>query len=93
MQLQWLKDVAQKDVSFSIKQFNDKLLIDAPAHLAGEKISVVSDGIESKVAIFQLQGEMAKAALTASAPEKSFQINYGKEKYTVEFENGNGEIT
>jgi len=88
----WLKDVAQKDVSFSVKQFNDKLLIVAPMHLAGEEISVVSDGVESKAASFQLQGEMAKAELTASAPLKSFQINYTNETYTVEFEKGNGEI-
>jgi len=90
--IKWLRDVAQKDVSFSIKQFNDKLLIVAPAHLAGEEISVVSDGVESKAASFQLQGEMAKAELTASAPLKSFQINYTNETYTVEFEEGNGEI-
>jgi alpha-mannosidase len=90
--IQWLKDVAQKDISFSVKQFNDKLLIVAPAHLAGEKVSVVSDGVESKEAIFQLQGEMAKAELTALAPEKSFQINYGDKTYTIEFEKGNGEI-
>jgi len=90
--IQWLKDVAQQDVSFSVKQFNDKLLVVAPMHLAGEKVSVISDGVESKEATFQLQGEMAKAELTASAPEKTFQILYGEEKFSVEFEKGNGEI-
>lgn len=87
-----LKDVALKDVSFSIKQFNDKLLIDAPAHLVGKKVSVVSDGKESHVATFKLQGEMAKAAVTSSAPKKSFQINYGREIYSVEIKSGDGSI-
>ncbi len=35
--IQWLRNVAQQDVSFSVRQFNDKLLIDAPAHMAGKK--------------------------------------------------------
>lgn len=90
--IKWLKDVAQKDVAFSIKQFNDKLLIDAPQHLGGETISVVSDGIESDAAVLQLQGDLAKASVTSLPPKKTFQINYGKETYNIEFKNGIGEI-
>ena len=68
--IQWLRDVATQDVSFSVKQFNDKLLIDAPAHLAGEKVMVVSDGKESALAEFQQQGEVARASVIALAPRE-----------------------
>ena len=91
--IKWLKDAAQNDVSFSIKQFNDKLLIDGPARLTGMKVSVITDGKKSKLTTFKLQGEMAKAAVTSAAPKNSFQINYGKEQYTVEFKDGKGSIS
>lgn len=88
----WLKGAALNDVSFSIKQFNDKLLIDAPARLVGQKVSVVADGKKSNEATFKQQGEMAKASVSSAAPKKSFIINYGSETYSVEFDNGKGEI-
>jgi alpha-mannosidase len=90
--IQWLRNVALQDVSFSVKQFNDKLLIDAPAHLAGKKVSVISDGKESKKAEFELQGEMAKASVSAKAPKNSFAIKYGEQEYAVEIKNGDGSI-
>lgn len=88
-----LKKSALNDVSFSIKQFADKLLIDAPANWAGQKVYVISDGKKSKGVTFKLQGETAKAAVIASAPKKSFQINYGDQKLNVEFKSGNGSIS
>ena len=72
--ISWLKEAASNDVSFSIKQFAEKILIDAPAHLVGKKVYVVSDGKKSKSAVFKLQGETAKASVNAAAPKKSFQI-------------------
>ncbi|MCU4176622.1 glycosyl hydrolase-related protein [Carboxylicivirga sp. N1Y90] len=89
----WLKNSTQHEVSFSIKQFTDKLLIDAPAHWVGKKVSVVSDGKKSKPATFKLQGEMAKAAVSADAPRKSFQIKYGDAVYSVEFPKGDGDVS
>ncbi len=90
--IKWLKTTAENDVSFSIRQFADKLLIDAPAHLEGQQVYVVSDGKESNVGTFKLQGEIAKASVTSVAPKESFLINYGNQKYAVEFEKGNGFI-
>ncbi|MDE5417395.1 glycosyl hydrolase-related protein [Labilibaculum sp. DW002] len=90
--IQWLKKAALNDVSFSIKQFADKLLIDAPARLVGQKVYVISDGKKSKAGTFKLQGETAKASVTSLAPKKSFQIVYGKDKFEVEFEKGDGVI-
>jgi alpha-mannosidase len=91
--IDWLSKAALKDVSFSIKQFNGQLLIDAPAHLAGKEVFVISDGEKSKAVTFKLQGEIAKAAVTAGAPGNSFQINYGSEIYAVEIKSGDGNIT
>ncbi len=90
--INWLKEAALRDVSFSIKQFNDQLLIDAPANWTGQKVSVVADGKKSTTATFKLQGDMAKAAVKSIAPQKSFQINYGIEVYDIEFEKGDGVI-
>jgi len=90
--IQWLRDVAAHDVSFSVKQFNDKLLIDAPAHLVGLKVMVVSDGKKSKKAEFLLQGEMAKASLIAPAPRNTFVIRYGEEEFAVDMKNGDGSM-
>ncbi|WP_198152347.1 glycoside hydrolase family 38 N-terminal domain-containing protein [Draconibacterium sediminis] len=90
--ISWLKGAGLNDVSFSIKQFNDKLLIDAPVHLVGEKVSVVADGNKSNEAVFKKQGEMAKASVVAEAPKKSLTINYGDKTYDVKFKKGNGEI-
>lgn len=88
--IQWLKNAALNDVSFSIKQFADKLLIDAPARLVGQKVYVIADGKKSKAGTFTLQGETAKASVTSLAPKKSVQIVYGKEKFDVEFAKGDG---
>ena len=90
--IKWLSRAALNDVSFSVRQFNGQLLVDAPAHLAGQEVYLVSDGIKSKTAIFKLQGELAKAAVTAAVPAKSFQILYGHEVYEVEFKSGDGNI-
>jgi alpha-mannosidase len=90
--IKWLKGAALNDVSFSIKQFNEQLLIDAPAHLEGEEVYVVSDGKKSNVGTFKLQGTLSKATVTSAAPQKSIQIYYGQEVLTVDIKQGDGNI-
>ncbi|WP_430816870.1 glycosyl hydrolase-related protein [Carboxylicivirga sp. RSCT41] len=90
--LEWLKEAALNDVSFSIKQFSDQLLIDAPAYLVGKKVSLVVDGKNSNTVTFKLQGEMAKAAVKAAAPQESLQIKYANDTYTVEIKKDHGDI-
>lgn len=84
----WLEKVALNDVSFSIKQFNEQLLINGPLHLAGQKVSVVSDDKKSAVATFRVQGELARASVVSPAPNKNLEINYGNETLSIEFKNG-----
>jgi len=88
--IQWLKMASQNEISFAIRQFSDQLLIDVPAHWAGKRLSVVCDGKESKEVTFKLQGDMAKGAVVANAPNKSIQIIYGDNYFDVSFENENG---
>lgn len=88
--IQWLKMASQNEISFTIRQFSNQLLIDAPAHWAGKKLEVVSDGKKSEATIFKLHGEMAKGAVIAAAPKKSFRIIYGDNHFDVSFENENG---
>jgi alpha-mannosidase len=90
--ISWLKGAALNDVSFSIKQFNEQLLIDAPGHLEGKEVYVVADGNKSPKVSFKLQGDMARAAITSEAPETTLEIHYGEEVFTVEMESGDGNI-
>jgi len=90
--IKWLRSAALNDVSFTVRQFNDQMLIDGPAHLAGQEVCLVSDGVKSKTKIFRLQGEIAKASVYSEVPEKSFQIIYGDDVYTVEITGNEGNI-
>lgn len=90
--LGWLKKAALNDVSFSIKQFNKQLLVDAPAYLVGKKIALVVDGVKSPYVKFSKQGEMAKAAVRSLAPKKSLKILYDKEVLEVQMKSENGSI-
>ncbi|MEE4213811.1 MAG: hypothetical protein V2I34_02025, partial [Bacteroidales bacterium] len=90
--IKWLSHAALNDVSFSVRQFTGQLLIDAPAHLAGQEMYLVSDGVKSETATFKLQGEIAKAAVNSAVPTESFQIIYGDDVYKVEIRSGDGNI-
>lgn len=88
--LEHLKMAAENETSFSIKQQESKLYIDAPAHFAGKQIFVVCDGKESSKVIFHKQGELAKASIQINPPKGTFRIVYGKEFLEINFEKGDG---
>lgn len=88
----WLANATAKEVAFVVKQVDNTLLIQAPEYFAGVKVNVVSDGKTSKKVTFKLDGDIAIATVKAASPKKTFIINYGKENYTVAFENGDGII-
>ncbi len=85
-----LRISAENETSFSIKQFNDQLLIDAPGHFAGKEVYIESDGKKSKKAVFNKQGDLAKASVKIAAPNKTFALHFGEDVYEVKFPNENG---
>ncbi len=88
-----LKIAAQNETSFSIKQINDQLFIDAPGHFAGIEVFIKSDGKKSNKVIFKKQGELAKASLKIAAPKKTFSLHYGDDSFEIKFPNENGIYT
>ncbi|MCT4587598.1 MAG: glycosyl hydrolase-related protein [Carboxylicivirga sp.] len=88
--LKWLREAAKHDISFSIRQFTDKLLIDAPEFLVGKPVYLVSDGKRSKEELFKRQGVMAKASVKADVPMKSLKIVYDGQVYQVDFKGADG---
>lgn len=88
--IQRLKVSAQTEVSFSINQMDDLLLIDAPGHLAGKPVHVVCDGKTSEKVEFRMQGELAKASVKIKPPRKSFTLFYGGDSFQVSFPNEDG---
>lgn len=83
---------ATQEVSFRIRQFNDMMLIDAPLRLAGQSVQLVSDKKKSDKAIFQVQGELAKASVKIAAPRKSFAIHFEGDVFNLKIENPSREI-
>ncbi len=87
-----LKISAENEVSFSIKQKDDMLYIDAPRHLSGTGIIIESDGFKSKKVFFEQQGDIAKATLKINAPKKNFKLFYGEQEIDIVFEDATGII-
>ncbi len=85
-----LKISAETEVSFSIKQKDDQLYIDAPAYFANQSITLESDFVSSKKVLLKGQGELAKASVKLNAPLHNFKIFYGDTHIEIQFENKNG---
>ncbi len=85
-----LKISAETEVSFSIKQIEDKLFIDAPSYFANQSIILESDGIKSKKILFKSQGELAKASVKLKAPDYNFKIYYDDTLIEIKFDNNDG---
>jgi len=85
-----LKISVETEVSFSIKQKDDQLYIDAPAYFANRSIILESDGISSKKVLLKGQGELAKASVKLNAPLHNFKIFYGDTHIEILFDNKNG---
>ncbi|TWO34669.1 alpha-mannosidase [Seonamhaeicola sediminis] len=79
-----------EEMAFSIKQKDNVLYVDAPAHFAGKSIQLISDGKKSKLKTFKGQGELAKASFQINAPKHSFEVIYNNETIKVTFEKGDG---
>ncbi|WP_203256898.1 glycoside hydrolase family 38 N-terminal domain-containing protein [Hyunsoonleella ulvae] len=79
-----------EEMAFSIKQKDNVLYVDAPAHFAGKSIQLISDGKKSKLKTFKGQGELAKASFEINAPKHSFELIYNNETIAVTFEKGDG---
>lgn len=88
----WLAHAVSNEMAFEVSQVDNTLLIQAPEYLTGQKVSVVSDGKQSKVVKFQLDGDIAIATVKSLAPKKSFTIHYGTQHFEVNFDKGNGII-
>ncbi len=91
--VRWLTEAALHETAFNVQQFNEQLLIDAPAHLEGQTVYLVSDGTESRPATFRRQGELSKASVTAVPPKRSLEIVYTGGEINVTFADGNGETS
>lgn len=85
-----LKISVETEVSFSIKQKDDWLYIDAPAYFDNQSITLESDGVSSKKVLLKGQGELAKASVKLNAPLHNFKIFYGDTHLEIQFENKNG---
>ena len=88
-----IKKSVTSEAAFMIKERDEVLYVDAPAHFAGRKVYIKSDKKKSKVKEFVLQGELAKASFNMAAPKNNFSIFYGDQEISLSFENGQGILT
>jgi alpha-mannosidase len=78
------------EAAFSIKQNEDMLYIDAPAHFDGKTVYIQSDYVFSEKTVFKKQGNLAKASIKIKVPKENFKLFYGYEFVEVNFENKQG---
>ncbi|GAB3656526.1 alpha-mannosidase [Echinicola sediminis] len=88
-----LKKSVTSEAAFMVREKQNALYIDAPAHFAGKAIQLISDGIKSKRKVLQQQGDLSKASFVIQSPKKSFSVLYGEEKLEIAFENGDGKMS
>ena len=85
-----LKISVENEISFSIKQKDGLLHIDAPAHIAGKSLIIECDALKSKRVFFKRQGDLAKATVKINAPKEKFKIIYGEHEISIAFDDGTG---
>ncbi|UJH68507.1 glycosyl hydrolase-related protein [Allomuricauda sp. SCSIO 65647] len=88
-----IKESVASEAAFVIKQKNNLLYVDAPAHFSGKKVHLISDGKESGRKTLRKQGELAKASFAIAPPKKSFAIVYDGSEIALEFEKGDGTLS
>lgn len=81
------------EAAFVIKQRNNVLYVDAPAHFSGKSVYIISDGKKSKRKTFKEQGELSKTSFALEAPKNSFSIVYDDTEIKLKFENGDGTMS
>ncbi|MEO1009929.1 MAG: glycosyl hydrolase-related protein [Bacteroidota bacterium] len=83
----------EHEAAFVIKQKNDILYVDAPAHFSGKSLQIISDGKKSKRQTLKSQGELSKASFALQPPKNSFSMLYGDEEIALTFDNGDGSLS
>ncbi|NND80397.1 MAG: hypothetical protein HKN53_10900, partial [Maribacter sp.] len=88
-----IKMSVSDEAAFVIKQKNELLYVDAPAHFNGKQVYLISDGKKSKLKKFKTQGEMSKASFNLAPPKNSFSIIYDGKEIALDFVNGDGTLS
>lgn len=86
-----IRNSVTTEAAFVLKERSGTLYLDAPAHFAGRKVTLVSDGQKSAQKVLQKQGEMSKASFSLTAPKHRFSILYDDDEISLSFENGDGQ--
>jgi alpha-mannosidase len=87
-----LKHSALHEASFSIRQFQDELIVDAPAHFNNLELTMTCDQ-KKAMASFKLQGDIAKARFKLAPPKSKMNISWGPNNYQQSFDNNSGIAT
>ncbi|MBT8306206.1 MAG: hypothetical protein KJN85_04655, partial [Maribacter sp.] len=88
-----IKMSVSDEAAFLIKQINEMLFVDAPAHFNGKQVYLISDGKKSKIKKFKTQGNMSKASFSLKPPKKRFSIVYDGKEIALDFEKGDGTLS
>lgn len=85
-----IKMSVSEEAAFVIKQNEEMLYVDAPAHFNGKTVYLISDGKKSKVKKFQAQADLSKVSFNLKPPKHSFSIVYDGKEIALGFDKGDG---
>ena len=83
----------ESEAAFEIREREGEIYVEAPAYFAGQSVSLLSDGIQSRSQIFEPKGEVSGAVFGIKPPQEHFAIVCRGTEMELKFENKDGTHT